>query len=252
MISSVMNQSFQDFELIIVNDGSTDNTRQILDDINENRIRIIHSDHKGPSISRNIAISNARAEIIFNLDADDKIEYDLLGKAYNVFQEERNAGIVYTECRFFGAKKGIMKLGPYSLEKMLGANRIVSAAFFRKGDWMLCGGYSESFVYGLEDWDLWLGIIEIGRDVIKIPDSCFYYRIYPGPAYSRSGKRNSDRTKALNAILLIYKRHSRLYSGFPELLERSERYEKENNSVLKKRIKNLVFPVKYKLSCLVN
>ncbi|MGE5458065.1 MAG: glycosyltransferase family 2 protein, partial [Methanococcaceae archaeon] len=144
------------------------------------------------------------------------------------------------------------KVGPYSLEKMLVSNRIVSAAFFRKEDWVTCGGYSEDFVYGLEDWDLWLSIIELGREIVKIPDSYFYYRAYPGAMESRSGKRNSDRTKSINASLMVYNRHKHLYLRYPELVNRVLQFEKENHSRLKKKIKNMVFLMRYKLACLVN
>jgi hypothetical protein len=145
-----------------------------------------------------------------------------------------------------------MKVGPYSLERMLVSNRIVSAAFFRKEDWGKCGGYSEEFVYGLEDWDLWLNIIELERDIVKIPDSYFYYRVHPIASESRSGKRNSDRTKSINAALLVYNRHKHLYLRYPESGSRMLQYEKENHSRLRKKIKNMVFPLRYKLACLVN
>lgn len=252
MINSVLNQTFHDFEIIVVNDGSTDDTGNILDSIQNEKIRIIHSEHKGPSHARNLAINNAKSSIIFNLDADDRIAEDLLEKGFKVFQENENAGIVYTECIFFGARSGKMKVGPYSLERMLVSNRIVSAAFFRKEDWGKCGGYSEEFVYGLEDWDLWLNIIELERDIVKIPDSYFYYRVHPIASESRSGKRNSDRTKSINAALLVYNRHKHLYLRYPESGSRMLQYEKENHSRLRKKIKNMVFPLRYKLACLVN
>lgn len=252
MIDSVLNQTFQDFEIIIVNDGSTDNTKEILDKIQHEKIRIIHSEHRGPSHARNLAISNAKADVIFNLDADDKISGDLLEKGFDVLLKSNNVGIVYTECKYFGARSGKFRVGSYSLERMLVSNRIVSAAFLRKSDWEKCGGYSEVFAYGLEDWDLWLSIIEQGREVVKIPDSCFYYRIYPKPCESRSGKRNSDRSKALNSVLLVYKRHYKLYSGYPTIMERFLQYEIEKNSALKKRIRNMIFPLRYKFACLVH
>lgn len=252
MIESVMDQSFIDFELIIVNDGSTDDTRQILDNIHFDRVRIILSEHKGPSFARNFAIRNARADLIFNLDADDKIAPDLLEKGYNIFLGKKNVGIVYPECRYFGARRGIMKTGHYSLENMLHSNRIVSAAFFRKEDWITCGGYSESFLYGLEDWDLWLSIIELGREVVKIQDSSFYYRIYKNPSASRAGRRNSDRTKSLESILLIYERHKQLIARHPAILRRFEKFKQEKDSGTLRQVRNLVFPIRQRLSRLIN
>lgn len=252
MIDSVLKQTFQNFEIIIVNDGSTDNTRIILDGIRHKSIRIIHSDHKGPSFARNLAIRNSKSSIILNLDADDKIEEGLLEKAYDVFRKKPEAGIVYTNCRYFGSKWGFMKAGNYSIENMLISNRIVSAAFFRKEDWEKCGGYSEDFVFGLEDWDLWISIIELGKEVIKIPDSCVYCRSYHDPAHSRSGRRNSDRKLAVESILLIYRRHINLYSLFPAISNRMRKLEVERKSGLIYKMKNFIFPIRYRLSNLVN
>lgn len=250
MIDSVLNQTFQDFEIIIVNDGSTDDTREILDAIHHDKIRIFHSEHKGPSHARNLAIANARAEIIFNLDADDKISGDLLEKGFNVFCKHNNVGIVYTECKFFGARSGKLRVGSYSLEKMLISNRIVSAGFFRKDDWKRCNGYSVELRYGLEDWDLWLGIIELGQEVIKISDSYFYYRAYRDLSESRSGFLYSDRSRAVQSILKVFKRHPGLYSRYPSISRRFSRYETEG--VLKRKVYGLIFPLKYKLAFILN
>jgi glycosyltransferase involved in cell wall biosynthesis len=252
MTESVMNQSFQDFELIIVDDGSVDDTKKVLDAIQTEKVKIIHSEHRGPSAARNLAIQNARADIIFNLDADDRIAPDLLEKGYKIFLERKNIGIVYTECRYFGARSGIMKTGHYSLENMLRANRIVSAAFFRKEDWIACGGYSEAFLYGLEDWDLWLNIIELGREVVKIQDSSFYYRIYKDLSASRAGRRNSDRTKSLESVLLIFERHKHLIVRHPAILRRFEKLKLEKDSGKLRQVRNMVFPIRHKLACLIN
>ena len=252
MIDSVMKQSFRELELIIVNDGSTDDTTKILDNIQNDKVKILHSEHKGPSHARNLAIQHAKADIILNLDSDDKIAGDLLGKAYNIFRENKNAGIVYTECRYFGARQGIMRLGHYSHEKMLFSNRIVSAAFFRKEDWERCGGYSVNFRFGLEDWDLWLSIIESGRDVVKIPDSYFYYRIYKNPLESRSGRRNSDRSKSLDSIILVYERHHYLISKHPAILRRFEKFKVEQDSGALRHLRNMIYPIRHKLACLIN
>ncbi|MGE5456940.1 MAG: hypothetical protein ACM3RX_01150, partial [Methanococcaceae archaeon] len=93
---------------------------------------------------------------------------------------------------------------------------------------------------------------ELGREVVKIPDSCMYYRTYYKPLESRSGRRNSERMNALRSVMLIYKRHARLYSYFPEISEKYRKYETEINSGVTMKIKNLVFPLRYKLSCLVS
>lgn len=254
MIGSVLNQTFQDFEIIIVNDGSTDNTREILDEINNEKIRVIHSEHKGPSHARNVAISNSRSEIIFNLDADDKIAENLFEIAYLIFQAQPNVGIVYSETRFFGSRNGIMRLGEFNPERMLKSNQIVSAAFFRKEDWHRCGGYSEECEYGLEDWDLWLSIIELGREVVKIPETLVSIRSIQSMKDSRSGLRKSERLKSLGSVDLVFKRHQELYSLHPKIYgtlnHEIEKRKKEGH--MERLLRNRIFNIKQRINIIVN
>lgn len=235
MLESVLSQTFQDFEIIIVNDGSTDNTAEILQKIRHEKVRIIHTENRGLSEARNTAIKEARALIIMNLDADDKIAPELLEKAYKLFYGRPNVGIVYCDVECFGAKSGKFKIGEYSLKTMLYDNRIISNSFFRKEDWNSVGGYSNELIYGLEDWDFWLMIIELGREVVKVPEKLVYYRTYKDLSECRSGRRKLDRMKILESMVIISHRHEKLISAFPGALRKFSKLEKrfrnENNIV---------------------
>jgi glycosyltransferase involved in cell wall biosynthesis len=243
MVESVFSQTFNDFEIIIVNDGSTDDTEEILKAINHERVRIIHTENHGPANARNTAIKNASASIIMNLDADDKIAPDLLEKAYDIFVSRANAGIVYCDAGFFGAKSGKFNIAEYTLESMLFNNRIISLAFFRKEDWQAVSGYSGELIYGLEDWDFWLLIIELGRDVVKIPEKLVYYRTYRNNEECRSGRRKADRMKVLESMVIIFRRHKKLYSTCPRAWKHFSKLEKkfDNENSLSRLVKTSIY-----------
>ena len=242
MIASVFEQTFKEFEVIIVNDGSTDDTGTILDNIIHPSLRVIHTENHGPAYARNLAIKNATASIIMNLDADDKIEPTLLEKAYNIFQKNPDAGIVYCDADFFGSRSGSFKL-EYSKENMLYDNRIISQAFFKKKDWQQIGGYSEELIYGAEDWDLWLSIMELEKDIIKIPETLVHYRTYNNLKKSRSGKRRKSRIQILTTLVIIFRRHRKLYSAYPKAWKHFSHLEDKlkNEHCLVKMVKNLYF-----------
>lgn len=87
-LNSVFNQTFQNFEIILIDDGSKDNTGKILDDYSkkDKRIKVIHKINEGVSQARNVGIENAVGEYIYFLDGDDLIENNLLERANEVFE----------------------------------------------------------------------------------------------------------------------------------------------------------------------
>ena len=85
-LQSVLSQDYDDFEVVVVNDGSTDRSADIVRSINDPRIRLIEQENGGPSKARNTGTKNARGEWILFLDADD----ELLPGAELFFSENNN------------------------------------------------------------------------------------------------------------------------------------------------------------------
>ena len=177
-IDSVLNQTHRDFEIIVVDDGSTDpRTIQILNKINHPKIKVLHTNNQGLASARNNGIIAAQADIILPLDSDDKIEPGYIEKALRILNGDPSVGIVYCYTNFFEEKRGKWLLPEYSLKKMLFENLIFACAFFRRADWKTVKGYNPNMKYGWEDWDFWLSIISLGRKVIRIPEALHRYRI---------------------------------------------------------------------------
>lgn len=90
-LESVLKQTFQNFEIVLIDDGSKDNTGKILDDYSkkDKRIKVIHKINEGVSQARNVGIENAVGEYVYFLDGDDLIENNLLEKANEVFKNNK-------------------------------------------------------------------------------------------------------------------------------------------------------------------
>lgn len=207
-VESVLAQSYKDFEIIIVNDGSTDEyTNQIIRNYDRPKTKVIQTLNQGLASARNRAIKESNGKYILPLDADDKIGTDYLSKAFEIFHKESNIGIIYCEAVLFGDRKGKWNIPDYNLETMLLRNFIFASAFFRKEDWKKVGGYNPNMKSGWEDWDFWLSIIELGKEVYKIPETLFFYRI---KKQSMNAKLTKNDYIELHAQL--YYNHKDLYS----------------------------------------
>lgn len=175
-LQSVLDQTYQDWECIIVNDGSPDNTEEITKQWTEKdaRFKYLYKENGGLSSARNAGIEIAKGEWILPLDADDKIGKQYLELAEKEF--DQGYTVIYCEAEFFGAKVGKWELPYYTYERILIDNIIFCAGFFQKKEWINCMGYDENLKHGREDWDFWLSILDRNKTVYKICYLGFFYR----------------------------------------------------------------------------
>ncbi|MCF6294157.1 MAG: glycosyltransferase family 2 protein [Flavobacteriaceae bacterium] len=178
-LETVLEQTFTNWECIIVDDGSPDNTHDIAVEWlqKDSRFKYIKKENGGLSSARNTGIETARGEFILPLDADDKISPNYLGLSINEFQKDQELKIVYCKAEKFGAESGLWRLPHFSLQGLAKSNMIFCSAVFRKRDWELVGGYDSKMIYGLEDWEFWVAILKLGGNVKRLDVIGFYYRI---------------------------------------------------------------------------
>ncbi len=178
-LESVFNQTYHNWECIIVNDGSPDNTRDVGREweTKDKRFIYLELENGGVERARNRGIERSKGEYILPLDGDDRLSPTFLEKTLQVFREDPQAMLVYTSVELFGDQQGIWQLNDFSLQQLAVGNMIVCTALFRKKEWLRVGGYDEQMKYHWEDWELWINILKDGGKVVKLNEVLFYYRI---------------------------------------------------------------------------
>lgn len=217
-INSALRQTFKDIEIVCVNDGSTDNSVEIIKSFEnkyKNFIFLSNEENRGVIYSRNFAIKNCNGTYILPLDADDIIEPTYVEKAVKILDNNPNIGIVYCKAKIFGNYDKYWNLKPFNKSDILYENCIFCSALFRKSDFLKIGGYNNNMKYGCEDYDLWLSFIEQGLEVFQINEILFSYRQYDETSRTTISLKNKK--EIWNNLI---KNHINLYLNDENFLER--------------------------------
>ncbi|MHA2118166.1 MAG: glycosyltransferase, partial [Candidatus Thorarchaeota archaeon] len=182
-IKSAVNQSYKPKEVIVVDDGSTDETESvvagIIDDLQASGvpIRYIKQDNKGVANARNKGISATDAKFVCCLDADDKIQPDFLRVCIDSLERDRSLGIAYTGLEFVkgDGSRGVSDWpGKFDYDKQVeGYNQIPTCCVFRREMWSRLGGYKQRYApdgAGAEDAEFWLRAGAYGYNARKVTE----------------------------------------------------------------------------------
>jgi glycosyltransferase involved in cell wall biosynthesis len=181
-VSSVKSQSYRNWELIIVDDGSTEKeTQDAVDRIaaaNPNFV-VIRQKNAGLSEARNSGVKKANGSLVVCLDADDMLDSHYLSKTVPIMvaDAKKELGFVTTYLKEFGDRSDLWETSGYNVPQLLTGNRVHAGSMFRKEAWQKANGYKKAMKGGYEDWEFWLSIAEHGYkwDVVREP--LFRYRI---------------------------------------------------------------------------
>ena len=248
-LDSVLSQTFKSWECIVIDNGSTDNTQEIVKSYSnkDGRIKYHYTNQKGVSLARNLAVSLSHGTYLLPLDADDKIDPTYLEKAVNIMNQNPEISLVYCNAILFGSVNKKWILPDFNYKAMLIENSIFCTALIKKNEFLAVNGYNVNMVEGFEDWDFWIKYLANNKKVYKLNDILFYYRI-------KQHSRNSvlDTEKQLRLRTQIYHNHKDIYHQFfsiPELIYQnytlSTNYNTLHHSFTYKIGKLLTFPYNF-------
>lgn len=226
-VNSVLNQTFVDFEILVVNDGSTDDaTKHLLSEYQKPKTVVYHTENQGLPASRNYGIQRSKGEFIVCLDADDKLHPDFLKRSIGVLNEStERVGFVPIGVQRFGDSDSVFIPSETSPYHVFAENLFICACMFRRSCWEIVGGYNESMRQGYEDWDFWLKLIEKGYRWKTIPDVLFYYRDRKDSMISNSRKQPVKLLRTLHKLHLEFIRDHLLeiLSAYDEIVINSHK-----------------------------
>jgi glycosyltransferase involved in cell wall biosynthesis len=178
-IQSAEKCSAHRYEIVVVNDGSTDfTTLKILSDIEQRGHRVLHQANRGLARARNQGIFAGSGRYILALDADNRIRPNYLARGIEILDGNADIDVVYGDAEYFGDKTGRNRVPEFNLRRLLEWNYIDACAVFRKSAWERCGGYDENMPsQGFEDWDLWCRIALSGGNFYHVDEMLFDYRV---------------------------------------------------------------------------
>lgn len=207
-IASIRAQSYPDWEALIVDDGSTDDTAAVAATLvvdPSNRISYHRLENGGVARARNFGIEQSSGEFILPLDADDMLAPDALNEFVGALRADAQAGFAFCALQNFGALPGESrdwKPGLFSPARIRYENPAACTSMWRRSLWHAGVRYRE-LIY--EDWDLWLQITARGFRGRYVPAELFHYRMH------RHGRHTLNKHRYSQALFQVALANPTLY-----------------------------------------
>ncbi|MFI0727743.1 glycosyltransferase family 2 protein [Streptomyces sp. NPDC021225] len=211
-VASVLAQTYADWELVVVDDGSRDDTaavaRSLIADHPERRIRLLEQANAGVSAARNAGIAATTGRYVLPLDADDVLAPTMLEQTVAVLERRPDIAIVSTDVSVFtddGLPAQVLALPAYDRDLLLRRLIMFYCSLYRREVWQTVGGYAEDMRAG-EDWDFWIACAEHGFTAHHIHEALF-------------GARNKDDGLHVEAAENDLAVRARIVAGHPGMFK---------------------------------
>ena len=177
-LQSLLQQNYPNLEILIRDDGSTDNSASIINalpsEVQGASIRVFRTENMGASYSRNYLIERASSRIIILMDADDIMLPGLIEDALATMRET-DSRIIYSDVELFGVKEGEWCPQPFDAFSIRYDNCLTSLAMLDRQIWEKTGGYDVGLPFN-EDWSFFIRATQVTNKFHKIPKKYFRYR----------------------------------------------------------------------------
>lgn len=178
-VASVTAQTRDDVEIVFADDGSTDDTRGLIERIvaAEQRLpmRVVAQANAGVASARNLGIRAARGRYILPLDDDDLIAPTMIEECAAILDAEADVDVAYTDREDFGDVEGVARAGGFDLQRLKYFNQLGYCSLYRRTMWESVGGYRTN-VTGFDDWDFWLAAAASGAKGRHLPKPLLRHR----------------------------------------------------------------------------
>lgn len=206
-LCSLRSQTLRDFEVIVVDDGSTDRRTLHLLTLLERMtgIRLLRQPNAGPGAARNLGIRYARGRYICCLDSDDCLADSYLEKCAVVLESDLGVRLVHGWIEFFGSESGVRHTFDLHPGLLRFVNHLGISAVFHRDDWIRVTGFNESRGLLYEDWDFWMRMTSLGIRGKVLKEPMLLYRKH-GESRLELASRNSRQIKCM-----LRRAHPRLF-----------------------------------------